>query len=278
MNLPIAIGVLLASQGFNRNESWPFEKLFSQAEFVLIAQAVSTVDSCDVEPKPPQDDLQVVPTTFQVLHVVKGRLAENKFVLVHHRIARKQGTHANGPRLTKFSRERLPITYPGGAASLAPPEYMLFLKKRPDDRYECVSGHFDTEASVKQILEPIPTIGEQQMPRPNDGPPLEVRLARAELQVAEETIRLAEAEKTLAEIVKETALTRYRAAVRQLAHLRIGIGSTEQYRDALLNYRVSQLELKCKVDALELAKARATRARSAVRHREIQSKNAVDDS
>jgi hypothetical protein len=34
------------------------------------------------------------------------------------------------------------------------PQYLAFLKKRPDGRYECVSGHLDPDLSVRQLIIP----------------------------------------------------------------------------------------------------------------------------
>ena len=35
------------------------------------------------------------------------------------------------------------------------PEYLLFLKKRPDGNYEFVSGNWDADASVREIHWPL---------------------------------------------------------------------------------------------------------------------------
>lgn len=136
-------------------ESWPYDKLFKNAELVIIAKAVSVRDANNADKaNPPRDYLVGVVTTLEVEHVVKGEYKDQRLELVHFRL--KEGSRImNGPLLVEFHTKPQTLRGYGWAASIEP-EYMLFLKKSKDGRFECVSGQFDPQLSVKQILDPLP--------------------------------------------------------------------------------------------------------------------------
>jgi hypothetical protein len=158
MHSGLALALLLASAPLGRLlELWPYDKLFQRADLVVIATAVSTVDApANIKDQAPEDHLKGVCTTFRVAHVVKGAHRGKELTVFHYRLALKEGQGiVNGPSLVRFHSGRLNLSYPGGFASLPPPEYLLFLKKRPDGRFECVSGQYDPDQSVKQITQPL---------------------------------------------------------------------------------------------------------------------------
>jgi hypothetical protein len=138
-------------------EAWSYPKLFREAELVLIAAYDATVDAGDsLTEKPPASYLRGVFTTLNVIQVVKGKYQEKRLTLVHYRYKLKRGTQvANGPSLATFHKDRVSVTYPGGSASMAPPEYLLFLRRRGDGRFECISGQMDAALSVRQIVQPL---------------------------------------------------------------------------------------------------------------------------
>jgi hypothetical protein len=86
--------------------------------------------------------------------VLKGTHKGDQLEVFHYRM--KEGAHvANGPLLPTFHTQKMLIWHNGGATSITVPTYLLFLKRRKDGRYECVSGQFDSLLSVKQLIEPL---------------------------------------------------------------------------------------------------------------------------
>ncbi len=61
----------------------------------------------------------------------------------------------NGPRLVSFHTEPIHIQGTGWSRHTARLEYMLFLKRGKDKRLGFVSGQFDPELSVRQLLLPL---------------------------------------------------------------------------------------------------------------------------
>jgi hypothetical protein len=133
--------------------SWPFDKLFKNADLVVVVKALATKDVDD--PKPPKDYLVCTVTTFQVLQVVKGEFKDKELRILHFRL--KEGRSvANGPSLVKFHTAPMEISGEGWATTASASEYMLFLKREKDESYDFVSGRIDAAFSVKQILGPLP--------------------------------------------------------------------------------------------------------------------------
>jgi hypothetical protein len=82
--------------------------------------------------------------------VLKGKLDKDKTIKVlHYRLP--QGVQcANGPCLVSFRKDRIVLK---GVAkgSKVRPEYLLFLRARPDGRYEPVSGQIDPALSMREL-------------------------------------------------------------------------------------------------------------------------------
>ena len=139
-------------------ESWPYDKLFKNSDLVIIVKPLSVRDATEQDKAIPPDDgkdfLVGVVTSFEVLHVIKGERKEKKLDLVHFKL--KEGAIIkNGPLLISFHTKPLRIKADGWTAH-AGDEYMLFLKSGKDKRLEFVSGQFDPELSVKQVMYPLP--------------------------------------------------------------------------------------------------------------------------
>jgi len=137
-------------------EDWPYDKLFKNAELVVIVQFVSVRDATEKDKAVPPakfDNLVGIVTTFKVLHVVKGEYKEENLDLVHFKL--KEGTAiVNGPLLVSFEKG---IEIKGEKWKLSQAcEYVLFLKKGKDGRLDFVSGQYDPELSVKQMMRPLP--------------------------------------------------------------------------------------------------------------------------
>jgi hypothetical protein len=142
-------------------ESWPYKKLFKEADLVVIATAKGTEDTAERLKKAGGWDVELVGrnTTFKVEAVLKGKVGGDTFKVLHYRLP--EGVLVqNGPLLVSFRTKPIMIVgkIDGEAAKvgLGRPQYMLFLKARKDGRYEPVSGQIDPELSVREVGAPFP--------------------------------------------------------------------------------------------------------------------------
>jgi hypothetical protein len=83
-------------------EDWPFDRLFKEADLVVIAKAVSTGDAgADFEDEAPERFLKAVLTTLKVIYAIKGEHRGDKLEVLHYRM--KEGARvANWPMLVEF--------------------------------------------------------------------------------------------------------------------------------------------------------------------------------
>ncbi len=179
--LTVFVTVLISADIFSASiygrqiDDWPYEKLAKEADLILVAKAISTDDAAaDVADKPPRDYLVGVISSFQVKYVIKGALQTKKISVFHYRLNLKEGQEiGDGPLLVSFQAKESRVRREWGTTVLAPPEYMMFLKKRNDGRYECVSGQFDPSLSVRQVtgtvLEPPVQEEGKREPPPKKG-------------------------------------------------------------------------------------------------------------
>ena len=127
---------------------WPYEKLHQEADVVVLARAVKSLDTGDPLPDNPWPTIEFLSkeTTFETLAVLKGAKVE-KLVLVHYRL--KDGNiPPNGPMLVAFRTVEEAAKANQYAAA---PEYLLFLKRGADGRYEPVTGQIDSVLSVRSV-------------------------------------------------------------------------------------------------------------------------------
>jgi hypothetical protein len=157
---------LVTSDGLARlTESWPYEKLFKNAELVVLATAVSSEKCSDEFTDHPWPlEFVGVNTTMEIKHVLKGKTDGKKITVLHFRFGdAKKGIKAedariifNGPHFVDFRTKPVTIKIEGENVRVPKPEYMLFLKKLKDGRYEAVSGKIDPQESVRELFEPLP--------------------------------------------------------------------------------------------------------------------------
>ena len=138
---------------------WSYKALAEQADLVLIGtvESIRAVDE-KLDQSPFGDILEGRLTTFKVETVLKGNASDAKIELVHFQVQATKNV-PNGPLLATFvSKEhRLTITSVDGVEVKQErlerkPEYLLFLKVRPDGRYEPVSGQVDSSFSARKVL------------------------------------------------------------------------------------------------------------------------------
>jgi hypothetical protein len=160
----IALGVLLTlarSAAARQIESWPYDRLFKEADVVVIASAQETIATEDRATDDRwKDSLVGQNTTLTVQAVLKGDVAAGPLTVLHFKV--KEGVAmANGPLLVAF-RTKGPTIEGGGSnkyvAKLGTPQYLLFLKAAHDGRFEPVSGQIDPISSVKEIYQPLPSV------------------------------------------------------------------------------------------------------------------------
>ena len=123
---------------------------------VVIAEAEASVDSGDSPPENPwKADMVGVNTTFHVAAVLKGKVEGDKFRVFHYRL--KPGVLTeDGPLLVSFRQHGININTREAEVALGRPDYLLFLRKRKDGRYEPVSGQVDPVLSVREMYSPLP--------------------------------------------------------------------------------------------------------------------------
>jgi hypothetical protein len=154
----IAVTLSLGTAWGRPVKFWPYHKLFENADLVIIAKPLAVRDAPEVDKAMPlpreRSFLLAVITTLKVEYVVKGNYKDERLELVHFRL--KEGSQiGNGPLLVNFHTKVETLKGSDWAFSCQP-EYMLFLKKAKNGRFECVSGQYDPELSVKEILRPLP--------------------------------------------------------------------------------------------------------------------------
>ncbi len=137
-------------------EDWPYDKLLKAADLVVIGKAVTAADSGEKTTKLFGDiEFVGVNTTFTVRAVLKGEWKKDKLTLFHYRAATGEAI-LNGPGLVQFRTGGVTLRIGKTANAGRNSEYLLFLKRRVDGRFEAVSGQVDPDGSVREMFEPLP--------------------------------------------------------------------------------------------------------------------------
>jgi hypothetical protein len=138
---------------------WSYQLLVEKSDVVLIGNVEATRDFDEkLENSPFSDILKGHLTTFKVETVLKGKAAGEKIELVHY-LVNSDKPVLNGPLPAHFidKDRRMTITSIDGVAVKQDrvelrPAYLLFLKARPDGRFEPVTGQVDSMFSVRKVL------------------------------------------------------------------------------------------------------------------------------
>jgi hypothetical protein len=134
--------------------NWPYEKLFKEADLVVIAEATAVADSGEKTRLGGWDaEFIGMNTTFTPKHVIKGTLKADTFRVLHYRVG-GDVLLQNGPTLVRFRLQGLSVTGKHGRMATGRPQYLLFLKKRKDGRFEAVSGQVDPSLSAREMHRP----------------------------------------------------------------------------------------------------------------------------
>ena len=122
---------------------WSYDELFAEADLVVIAEPRTVQRTAESLPR--HAGLLVgLTTSFAPKYVVKGTPRERQIRLIHYELKDTDAIIINAPMLVSFEIDERVIAV----------EYLLFLKVRPDDRYEPVSGQIDPIMSVRKLSIP----------------------------------------------------------------------------------------------------------------------------
>ena len=147
-------------------DDWPYERLFKEADVVVIGTAVSTKDATDtfVDDRWPHEFVGQ-DTTLEVLQVLKGEASVKRITVLHFKfgkLTKKAAAEAgnlvltiDGPEFVSFRTKPEKIEIAGTGLPAHRFEYLLFLKKRADGRYEPVSGRIDPNLSMRELFPPF---------------------------------------------------------------------------------------------------------------------------
>jgi hypothetical protein len=148
-------------------EDWPYDKLLKHTDLVVFATATKTEAADD---KPPEHswnyEFVAQVTTFKVNHTLQGKAEGEQLKVLHFKFGElKKGLRPgtadaiieDGPNLVAFRTGAVIVKAKGeeGNTVLPRPEYLLFLRRLKDGRYEPVSGQTDPALSVKEVSAPL---------------------------------------------------------------------------------------------------------------------------
>jgi hypothetical protein len=150
------------STGARQIEEWSYDRLFKEADLVVIASAGETVRTDD-KPVSGQWSASLIGqvTPFKTRATLKGKLPTDAPLRVLHFVLKEGVTTQDGPLLIAFRTQPVRVEGCGTVkykAGFGPPDYLLFLRARADGRFEPVSGETDPALSIKEIYAPLPSV------------------------------------------------------------------------------------------------------------------------
>ena len=152
LSLAALLGVFVPLGISREVDTWEYDRLFKEADLVVIAEATSVSDT----PDHPTDEFlrkHVLgqDTKFKVEYALKGKASGNQITVLHYQLKNGITGILNGPMLVTFRTKPVEVKVKGEDARKIQPSYLLFLKLRKDGRYEPVSGETDPRDSVREI-------------------------------------------------------------------------------------------------------------------------------
>jgi len=163
-------GILCASSSTwaRKVEEWSYDRLFREADLVVIAVARSFAAARQEWPEKvfAKDRFEGVETIFHASRALKGDVPQ-RIHLLHFKYTEHARPYEDGPGLVSFFLEPISIDVTRQdreegrqrepkqkrLSVTGQPEYLLFLKKRKDGLYEAVSGQRDPVFSVRALFE-----------------------------------------------------------------------------------------------------------------------------
>ena len=167
--LVVMYSLLVSSMAFSRQvEDWPYERLFKESDLVVIAHVQGGGATKKEWPEKFFDKgrFEGVMTIFGAAFALKG---DPPLCIWLNHFRYKEGVvrYNDGPGLVAFLKEPLQIEVKQNVKKkgklhqqrrelrkISQPEYLLFLKKHKDGKYEPVSGQLDASFSVRAMFPP----------------------------------------------------------------------------------------------------------------------------
>lgn len=140
----VAVGILVLLGGAaaiaRPVQNWTEEKLTAEADLVVIASAKLSKDEAADRSNAKPDSWVGVETEMKVSAALKGKVEGGALTVRHDRYFDPAMSVAvvDGPGFVEFD-------------TVGQTQYLLFLKRREDGRYEAVSGRMDPHFSVKEV-------------------------------------------------------------------------------------------------------------------------------
>lgn len=161
----LAFAFFVASATARQIASWSYDRLFKEADVIVIASAQGTTASDDLPPDGRWKSALVGQrTTFSVINTLKGHVDDGPITVVHFKLKDGVATE-DGPLLVAFRTEEIKIEGCGKVkydTTLSTPQYLLFLKRSASRRLEPLSGQIDALLSVKEIYSPLPAVMDEK--------------------------------------------------------------------------------------------------------------------
>lgn len=150
-------------------ERYTYQRLFKEADLVVIAKAIESKQTAD-ELFKGEKEYVGYNTEFEINHVLKGVARGETIKLLHFKYVEpgELQIRINAPHLIDVRVGPKSETEPEeefvSMSNSETPEYMLFLKRMLDGRYEPVSGQVDPVMSIRKVSAP-PEVEKQKIPR-----------------------------------------------------------------------------------------------------------------
>ena len=148
-------------------ESWSYEQLFKEADLIVIAVPVGEEKADDAFGEHPWGlDVVGMNTAFEVRYALKGKAGGKQIKMLHFRFdppKDKLLVVEDGPGFVAVRPKSLRVREGDKVLNMPAPEYLLFLRRLKDGRYEPVSGKVDPRFAVREVSDPLDdTFGERR--------------------------------------------------------------------------------------------------------------------
>lgn len=150
-------------------DTWDYARLFKEADLIVIAAPVAEEKADDPFGEENHWGLDIVGmnTTFEVKHTLKGKADGKQIKMLHFRFdpPKDKGLLIveDGPEFVAVRHKSLRVREGDKVLDLPAPEYLLFLRRLKDGRYEPVSGKVDPRFAVRELTAPLDdTFGERR--------------------------------------------------------------------------------------------------------------------
>jgi hypothetical protein len=139
-------------------EDWSYKRLVKKADLVVIATVIASEKSSDSFTHQSWPlKFTGLNTTFKVKLVMKGKVKGKQIKVLHYKFQeqKKSVLIIDGPLFVTFRTRAITKIVEGQKTLVPRPDYLLFLKRRKDGRYEPVSGKIDPLLSVREVFDPL---------------------------------------------------------------------------------------------------------------------------